>query len=75
MVESKLWNKESNLEGILTGEIGDYKSGGKLDKDSVAAMCDLSRQACILRIEEVQAVIEEEEAMDKMPGMSTEEAD
>ena len=61
-ITEKLWrekpedNKEDpgNEDGLLTGELQDYLTEeGVVDKEKTAKLCELSRDACQLRIDEM----------------------
>ena len=61
-ITKKLWrekpendpNDEGNENGLLTGELQDYLTEeGKVDKQKTQDLCTLSKDACQLRIDEM----------------------
>ena len=78
MVDEKLWKEEVNEEGLLTGEREEYNDEqGNLDREKVVSFIDRSKQACQLRIDEMNEAMCEgwEENLETMLDMPFAEVD
>ena len=78
MVDEKLWRENDNEEGLLTGEREEYNDEeGNLKKEKVEMFIERSKQACQLRIDEMNEAMCEgwEENLETMLDMPFAEVD